>query len=117
MPRGRKSGKGKKAFTIFDDDEAGQGQDEEDLPKDEAGRIKIKRRYEELLGVRVDKLRGRILNRERINKTIEGIYFICIECKKICHNVDDGFVEDPENVANLCGSCAKQKGKGGQAAA
>ena len=41
------------------------------------------------------KAQGRILNRERINKTIEGVYFICIDCKKVCHNMDDGLVEEP----------------------
>ncbi len=55
-----------------------------DLPKDEAGRRKIKRQYQELLGIRIEKLKGRILNRERINKTIEGIYFICVRCTRVC---------------------------------
>ena len=84
------------------------------LPKDEAGRRKIKRQYSDLLGVRIEKLKGRILNRERINKTIEGVYFICIDCKKVCHNMDDGLVEDPNNTQNLCGACAKAKGKDGK---
>ena len=26
---------------------------------------------------------------------VEGIYFICASCKKVCHNIDDGLVEDP----------------------
>ena len=115
MPRTRKKDKEKKGFNIFEDEEV-EGQEEE-LPKDEAGRRKIKRRYEELLGIRIEKLRGRVLNRERINKTIEGIYFICAECKRVCHNIDDGLVEDPNNIHNLCRACAKEKGKGGQAAA
>jgi len=89
--------------------------------KDEAGRRKIKRQYEELLGIRIEKLKGRILNRERINKTIEGIYFICASCKKVCHNIDDGLVEDPNNVNNLCMPCSTAKeprgGKGKTAAA
>jgi len=80
-----------------------------DLPKDEAGRRKIKRQYVDLLGIRLEKLRGRILNRERINKTIEGIYFICAKCSKVCHSLDDGLQEDPENVNNLCSKCAKTK--------
>ena len=117
MPRGRKKAKEKLGFSIFDDEETAKGHDEEDLPKDEAGRLRIKRRYEELLGLRLDKLKGRILNRERINKAIDGIYFICAECKKVCHNLDEGLAEDPHNVHNVCGSCAKQKGKGSQAAA
>ena len=91
MARARKSDKNgsakSKAFSIFDGDEQ-HGEDvQEELPKDEAGRRKIKRQYEELLGIRIEKLRGRILNRERINKTIEGIYFICASCRKVCHNV------------------------------
>src|SRR5919198_965134 len=98
MGRIRKKDKDKKkGFRVFDDEEAADSTGDEDLPKDEAGRRKIKRQYSELLGIRIEKLKGRILNRERINKTIEGIYFICVDCKKVCHNMDDGFVEDPEN--------------------
>jgi hypothetical protein len=125
MARARKSEKASgakaKPFSIFEDDEHGVEDDQEELPKDEAGRRKIKRQYEELLGIRIEKLRGRILNRERINKTIEGIYFICASCKKVCHNIDDGLVEDPNNLNNLCTACATAKeprgGKGGKAAA
>jgi hypothetical protein len=118
MPRARKKEKPKKSnFDFFADDEQVEESAEEELPKDEAGRLKIKRRYEELLGIRIEKLRGRVLNRERINKTIEGIYFICAECKKICHNLDEGLSEDPDNLHNLCAPCAKEKGKDGQAAA
>ena len=103
----------KKGLRIFEEDDAvGESEEEGDLPKDEAGRRKIKRQYETLLGIRIEKLKGRILNRERINKTIEGVYFICAECKKVCHNMDDGLVEDPNNTYNLCGACAKTKGKG-----
>ena len=76
-------------------------------------RRKIKRQYEDLLGIRVEKLKGRILNRERINKTIEGVYFICVVCKKVCHNMDDGFVEDPNNTHNMCAACSKTKGAKG----
>jgi hypothetical protein len=117
-PGGAKS----KAFSIFDGEDHTTDEEQEDLPKDEAGRRKIKRQYEELLGIRIEKLRGRILNRERINKTIEGIYFICASCRKVCHNVDDGLVEDPNNVNNLCTACSTAKeprgGKGsGKAAA
>ena len=53
-----------------------------------------------LLGIRIEKLSGRILNRERINKTIEGIYFICAKCLKVCHSLDDGLIEDPDNQNN-----------------
>jgi len=100
------AGSKSRAFSIFDADDHHGDDTQEELPKDEAGRRKIKRQYEELLGIRVDKLRGRILNRERINKTIEGIYFICAECAKVCHNVDDGLTEDADNVRNLCGACS-----------
>src|SRR4029453_5631788 len=127
MARTRKSDKSarskSKSFAIFDDEEQPVEDGEEELPKDEAGRRKIKRQYEELLGIRIEKLKGRILNRERINKTIEGIYFICASCKKECHNLDEGLVEDPNNVKNLCTACSTIKeprggsGKGGKAAA
>ncbi len=117
MGRTPKKEKAKKGLRIFEDDAPAEGEEDGDLPKDEAGRRKIKRQYEDLLGIRVEKLKGRILNRERINKTIEGVYFICAECKKVCHNMDEGLVEDPDNVRNVCGACAKTKGKGKQAAA
>jgi hypothetical protein len=125
MARTRKTDKGNggksKAFTIFEGEDHTADDSQEDLPKDEAGRRKIKRQYEELLGIRIEKLRGRILNRERINKTIEGVYFICASCRKVCHNVDDGLVEDPNNMNNLCTACSTAKeprgGKGGKAAA
>jgi len=118
MGRTPKKDKAKKGLRIFEDDPSSEAEAEGDLPKDEAGRRKIKRQYEDLLGIRVEKLKGRILNRERINKTIEGVYFICFECKKVCHNMDEGLVEDPNNQRNLCAACAKTKGtKGKQAAA
>ena len=60
---------------------------------------------------------GRILNRERINKTIEGIYFICATCLKVCHSLDDGLSEDPANQNNLCGACAKAQAAADSAAA
>jgi hypothetical protein len=124
MARARKSDKSagsrSKSTAPLEDDEQSAEDGEEELPKDEAGRRKIKRQYEELLGIRIEKLKGRILNRERINKTIEGVYFICASCKKICHNIDDGLVEDPNNVNNLCTPCATAKeprgGKGRSAA-
>lgn len=113
MPRTSKkktasSSKSKKGLRIFEEEDAAGGAEEEgDLPKDEAGRRKIKKQYEDLLGIRVQKLKGRILNRERINKTIEGVYFICAACHKVCHNMDEGLVEDPDNANNLCGACSK----------
>jgi hypothetical protein len=113
MGRTPKKDKAKKGLRIFEDD-AGESEEAGDLPKDEAGRRKIKRQYEDLLGIRIQKLKGRILNRERINKTIEGVYFICAECKKVCHNMDEGLVEDPENVHNVCAACAKTRTKGGK---
>lgn len=105
MPRAKQVRK-TRAPGLFDEEEQGEDLDEEELPKDEAGRRKIKKRYEELLGIRVSKLRGRVLNRERINKTIEGIYFICARCSQICHSLDEGIVEDPDNIENLCAECA-----------
>ncbi len=117
MGRTPRKDKSKKGARIFEEETAAEAEEEGDLPKDEAGRRKIKRQYEDLLGIRVEKLKGRILNRERINKTIDGVYFICFECKKVCHNMDEGLVEDPENVRNLCGACGKAKAKGKQAAA
>jgi len=116
MGRTPKREKAKKGLRIFEDEVTGEADDGE-LPKDEAGRRKIKRQYEDLLGIRIQKLKGRILNRERINKTIEGIYFICNECSKICHNMDEGLIEDPNNTNNLCAACAKAKSKGKTAAA
>jgi len=94
-------------FTLFDETEPAEGDVDEDLPKDEAGRAKIKQQYVELLGIRVQKLAGRILNRERINKTVEGVYFICAQCKRVCHNLDEGLVEDADNARNLCTVCSK----------
>ena len=86
---------------------ADDADEDADLPKDEAGRRKIKRQYTDLLGIRIEKLRGRILNRERINKTIEGIYYICVDCLKVCHSLDDGLTEDANNQQNLCTACSK----------
>ena len=108
----RAASQGKKGYSVLETNEPVE--EDSDLPKDEAGRRKIKRQYETHLGIRIEKLKGRILNRERINKTIEGVYFICFDCKKVCHNMDDGLVEDPQNAQNLCGACAKAKGKEGK---
>ena len=95
-------------FNIFDEGDAAEPDaSDEDLPKDEAGRQKIKQQYVDLLGIRLQKLKGRILNRERINKTLEGIYFICARCTSVCHNLDEGLVEDEENSNNLCKPCSQ----------
>jgi hypothetical protein len=109
MGRARKSKTSKRDKYASFGDMADEADEDADLPKDEAGRRKIKRQYGELLGIRIEKLRGRILNRERINKTIEGIYFICASCLKVCHSLDDGLSEDPANQNNMCGECAKAK--------
>ena len=109
MGRTRKSRSSKRARFATFGDLAEDAEEEADLPKDEAGRRKIKRQYAELLGIRIEKLKGRILNRERINKTIEGIYFICCDCLKVCHSLDDGFTEDPNNQQNLCTKCSKTR--------
>jgi len=119
MPRTKKrpAGRPRKGKSHgFLEDHNHEDSDEQGLPSDEAGRLKIKKNYEELLGIRIEKLRGRVLNREKINKSIDGIYFICAECKKVCHNLDEGLVEDPQNQLNLCGACAKGKGIRGTAA-
>jgi hypothetical protein len=109
MARAKKtSGKASKKDKYGSFDDLTEEADEDaDLPKDEAGRRKIKRQYTDLLGIRIEKLRGRILNRERINKTIEGIYFICFDCLKVCHSLDDGLTEDTNNQQNMCGACSK----------
>lgn len=108
MGRAKKKGaSGNGEFSLFDDADAGDADSEEDLPRDEAGRAKIKHQYVDLLGIRVQKLAGRILNRERINKTLEGIYFVCLRCRKVCHNLDEGLVEDSENKNNICTPCSK----------
>ena len=117
MGRARKSKTSKRDKYASFGDMADESDEDADLPKDEAGRRKIKRQYGELLGIRIEKLRGRILNRERINKTIEGIYFICASCMKVCHSLDDGFTEDPANQNNLCGECAKAQAAATTAAA
>jgi len=110
MARAKKSSKSSKRDKYGSFDDLTEESDEDaDLPKDEAGRRKIKRQYGELLGIRIEKLRGKILNRERINKTIEGIYFICFDCLKVCHSLDDGFIEDPNNQENLCAKCSKTR--------
>lgn len=113
MPRTTKkkaAKKAKKGFSILGEDGSSGGDDDENLPKDEAGRLKIKRQYEDLLGIRMAKLAGRILNRERIDKTVEGIYFICVQCHKVCHNLDEGLVEDPDNARNICVPCSGTTG-------
>jgi hypothetical protein len=109
MGRTRKTKTSKRDRYAGFGDMAEEADEDADLPKDEAGRRKIKRQYAELLGIRIEKLKGRILNRERINKTIEGIYFICANCMKVCHSLDDGLTEDPENRNNLCGACSKTR--------
>jgi hypothetical protein len=107
MGRARKSKTSKRDKYASFGDMADEAEEDADLPKDEAGRRKIKRQYGELLGIRIEKLRGRILNRERINKTIEGIYYICVDCLKVCHSLDDGLTEDANNQQNMCAACSK----------
>src|SRR4030095_8305770 len=113
MPRTKKKSAGrpkKNGSNNYSDDAGHDEAEDEDLPSDEAGRRKIKKNYEELLGIRVEKLRGRVLNREKINKSIDGLYFICYARKKICHNLDEGWMEEAGTLNNFCGSCAKAKG-------
>src|SRR5438552_1192471 len=106
MARARKKTSKRGGLANFDD-LAEETEEDADLPKDEAGRRKIKRQYTDLLGIRIEKLRGKILNRERINKTIEGIYYICFDCLKVCHSLDDGLAEDANNQQNVCAKCNK----------
>ena len=117
MARTRKSKTAKRDLYPSFADSADEADEDADLPKDEAGRRKIKRQYQELLGIRIEKLKGRILNRERINKTIDGIYFICAKCLKVCHSLDDGLIEDPANQNNQCGKCGKARTAAAKAAA
>ncbi len=105
MARKKKQSASNSEFSLFDETDAPDSDGVDDLPRDEAGRAKIKQQYIELLGIRIRKLAGRILNRERINKTLEGIYFICAQCEKVCHNLDEGLVEDDENSNNVCSVC------------
>jgi hypothetical protein len=118
MARTRKTSRSSKRDRFGSLDDLGDDPEEDaDLPKDEAGRRKIKRQYTDLLGIRIEKLRGRILNRERINKTMEGIYFICYDCMKVCHSLDDGLAEDPANQQNLCAKCNKTRAQAAAAEA
>jgi hypothetical protein len=113
MARPKKKHVGRPAKSRSDsylEDAGHEEAEDEDLPSDEAGRRKIKKNYEELLGIRIEKLRGRILNREKINKSIDGVYFICFECKRICHNLDEGWIEEAGTQNSFCGTCAKTKG-------
>jgi hypothetical protein len=105
-PKKKTEAQSASGFSLFDDKTTAVVEEEE-LPRDEAGRRKIKQQYVDLLGIRIEKLKGRILNRERISKTLEGIYFICARCSAICHNLDEGLVEDEENEKNLCSSCSQ----------
>jgi hypothetical protein len=113
MARPKKKHVGRPAKSRSDsypEDAGHEEAEDEDLPSDEAGRRKIKKNYEELLGIRIEKLRGRILNREKINKSIDGVYFICLECKRICHNLDEGWIEEAGTQNSFCATCAKTKG-------
>ena len=111
MARQKKKPTTAKARSASAIDEHNQDDAEEQgLASDEAGRLKIKKNYEELLGIRVEKLKGRVLNREKINKSIDGVYYICFSCKRIAHNLDEGLVEDAQTQVNYCAACAKEKG-------
>ncbi len=90
--------------------------EDQDLPSDEAGRMKVEKHYEELLGIRLEKLKGQMLNREKISKSIGGVYVICAECKRVCHNLDEGLVQDLKKQVIFCKECAKKKGIKGKVA-
>ena len=115
MPKGKAKKAGRtravksRVSSSFDDPNLDES-DDHSLPSDETGRRKIKKSYEELLGIRLNKLQGQVLNREKINKSIEGIYYICAECKKVCHNLDEGLFRDESVQINFCAACAKSKG-------
>ncbi len=106
MPRTRKSKEVKGELYAGFLNTVEEHEEDAELPRDEVGRRKIKRQYAELLGIRIEKLKGRVLNRERISKTVEGVYFICNKCAKVCHSLDEGLVEDSANENNLCRECA-----------
>jgi hypothetical protein len=110
MARTKKRSAAAKSRSGSLDDHNHEESEEQGLASDEAGRLKIKKNYEELLGIRVEKLKGRVLNREKINKSIDGVYYICFSCKKISHNLDEGLVEEPQTQVNYCAACAKEKG-------
>ena len=44
-------GSGKKSYSVLEANDSAEGQEDSDLPKDEAGRRKIKRQYETLLAI------------------------------------------------------------------
>ena len=111
MPRTKKKTAGRPAKDRshdYIDDGTHDESDDEDLPSDEAGRRKIKKNYEELLGIRIDKLRGRVLNREKINKASTSCIY-CFECKKISHNLDDGWMEEAVTLNNFAAPAPKPR--------
>ncbi|MDP6180223.1 MAG: hypothetical protein QGG48_10060 [Desulfatiglandales bacterium] len=110
MPKdkAKKAGETRAVKSHFDDPNIEES-DNQSLPSDKAGRRKIKRNYKELLGIRLNKLRGQVLNREKINKSTEGIYYICAECKNVCHNLDEGLFRDESVKINFCDACTKSK--------
>ena len=65
---------------------------------DSARCAQIKMNYKENLGVRVSRFAGRILNEE-----LGGIYFVCEDCLKVCHDLCDKLVT--MNGANRCRKC------------
>ena len=92
------------------DDGTHDESEDEDLPSDEAGRRKIKKNYEELLGIRIDKLRGRVLNREKINKSIDGFTLSASNARKSATTSMKAGWKKPVTLNNFCGPCAKAKG-------
>ena len=107
MGRARKRKTSKRDKYASFSESGDEAEEDADLPRTKPVGAEIKRQYAELLGIRIEKLRGRILNRERINKTIEGIYFICSGCMKVCHSLNNGLTENTANLNNLCGACSK----------
>ena len=32
---------------------------------------------------------------------------MCVACREVCHNLDEGLIEDADNVRNICIPCSK----------
>jgi hypothetical protein len=78
------------------------------ISKRRSGQTQDQENYEELLGIRIEKLRGRILNREKINKSIDEFISSALNAKSVTISTRAGSRrQEPEQ---LCGTCAKIKG-------
>ena len=86
---------------------ADEADEDADLPKDEAGRRKIKRQYERLLGIRIEKLRGPHPQSRAHQQDHRGHLLHLRRCLKVCHSLDDGLTEDPSNQNNHAAHAAR----------